>query len=161
MPQPPTYNNGPSDHTNPIDRQRPAGRYQAAGKTAAKSQLSSKLLAVGLVAIVVLAVIFGARYMANRSAVPVSAQMGEFETIDDNHIGMYVDVLRDDVSQPSYCIVKALDYNMAEVGRREILIPAGGPEAQRLWTVIPTRAYPVSVGVYGCATDIPHHMDLQ
>lgn len=78
MPQPPTYNNGPSDHTNPIDRQRPAGRYQAAGKTAAKSQLSSKLLAVGLVAIVVLAVIFGARYMANRSAVPVSAQMGEF-----------------------------------------------------------------------------------
>lgn len=142
------------------DIQRPASRY-GRGRTPKKpTGVSGKLIAIGLVVLLVLAVVAGARYLNNSQQNTVSAEMTNFERVDDDTMRLQLDVTREDPSQPAYCIVTAIDYAMAEVGRREILLEPGGPEASRHEVLVTTRDVPVSGDVYGCSTVIPSYLDL-
>lgn len=138
---------------------RPESRY-GTEETPKPKGVAGKIIAVVLVIFIVVAVFGIARYVQQRSAIPVQASIAAYERQDDQTMRLWVDITRDDVSQDSYCIVTALNYEMAEVGRREVIVPAGGEGAQRYEVDIPTRDYPVSTGVYGCATDIPSYMDI-
>ena len=72
---------------------------------------------------------------------------------------MWVDVKRKNVDTPAYCIVTALNYDMAEVGRREVYISPGGENLQRLQLDIITREPAVAGGAYGCGETIPFYLD--
>ncbi|MGP6173699.1 DUF4307 domain-containing protein [Corynebacterium sp. A21] len=142
------------------DIHRPASRYGAERNPTKPSGIGGKILAVLLVLMLILVVIFVARYINNRQSVDVTASMASFERVDDNTMRLWVDVTRENPSDPAYCIVTAINYGMAEVGRREILLPAGGEGMERMEVLIPTWDVPVSGSVYGCSTSIPSFLNL-
>ena len=53
----------------------------------------------------------------------------------------------------------AVSYDHSEIGRRALVIPAGGEENQRFQVELPTREPVASGRVYGCSQDIPSYMD--
>ncbi|KQB85897.1 DUF4307 domain-containing protein [Corynebacterium mastitidis] len=140
--------------------ERPRSRYGAARPTEGSKGLSGKVIAVLMVVLLIAFVIVVARYLSTRDEPTVKAAMTNFERVDDATMHLDIDVTRSQPGVPSYCIVTAMNYDKAEVGRREVLIPAGGPETQRLAVEIPTRDRAVSGSVYGCSTQIPSYMDL-
>lgn len=140
---------------------RPVQRYGKKGGAPKPSGIGGKILAVIMVVALIAVVGFVARTIQQRGSVPVSASLVTYERQDDETMRLWVDISRDDPSEPSYCIVTALNYAMAEVGRREVILPAGGEEQTRVEVDLPTRDYPVSGGVYGCSTSIPAYMDVE
>lgn len=139
---------------------RPAERYGAARRPVDKSNRRTGravILAVLFVAIVT--VVLFAQFISQREDADVTASMTNFERVEDDTLAMSIDVTRDDVDKPSYCIVTALNYDKAEVGRRDVVIPAGGPETQRIDVEITTRDLPVSGSVYGCSTNMPAFLE--
>lgn len=146
--------------SNPIASQRPASRYGGDAGAPKSRGLSGKFIVIGIVVMVLVAGVFGFRYLQQRSNTPVSISLVTNERIDDNMMRVWVDVTRSETDIDSYCIVTALNYAMAEVGRREVLLPAGGDDVQRLAVDVPTRDYPVAGGVYGCSTENPSYMDF-
>lgn len=140
--------------------ERPQSRYGAARPAQGRGGLSGKIIAVLMVALLIAFVIVVARYLSTRDDPTVKASMTNFERMDDATMHLDIDVTRSQPDVPSYCIVTAMNYDKAEVGRREVLVPPGGPETQRLGVEIPTRDRAVSGSVYGCSTQIPSYMDL-
>ncbi|WPF66886.1 MULTISPECIES: DUF4307 domain-containing protein [unclassified Corynebacterium] len=140
--------------------ERPQSRYGAARPAQGSGGISGKIVAIVMVALLIALVIVVARFLATRDDATVKASMSNFERVDDSTMHLDIDVTRNQPDVPSYCIVTAMNYDKAEVGRREVLIPAGGPETQRMAVEIPTRDRAVSGSVYGCSTQIPAYMDL-
>ena len=125
--------------TTPTPTPSPSARYNAApGKGSA---IVGKLIAVGAVVFVVLAGIVIYQYYQKVTSATVS-----------------VDVTRDNVEIPSYCIITALNYGKAEVGRREFLIEPGGDRTKRFSVDIPTRDVAVAGTVYGCSDNPPSYL---
>lgn len=140
---------------------KPRQRY-ASGSAATASDrgtLSGKLLAVLLVVILAAIVVALAKYVQHSQMTKISGQTANVRVIDDHNFKLTVDITRSDVSVPSYCIVTALNYDIAEVGRREIFLPAGGDSTRRIDVELQTTEPAVSGDVYGCATDIPFYLD--
>lgn len=142
--------------TSPTPAQRPRQRY-GEGKTG--GTVGGKVLAI--VALILLAALlfFGARTVSERMNRPITAEFISQERIDDTTGRLWIEVSRRDPSVPSYCIVTAVDYQHAEVGRREVVIPAGGEELVRIPVDMPVREPLASGKVYGCSTDLPFYMD--
>lgn len=80
------------------------------------------------------------------------------QIVSDSKLTSQIDVTRDDTSKPAYCIITALDYSKAEVGRRELLIPAGGERVSRYELDIQTNARAHAAKAYGCSNTIPPHL---
>jgi len=151
--------------------QRPTSRYgarargessRAAGaspRPGAASSIGGKIVVIGAVIFVVLIAVAYGRNVMERRSIPVKANFVSQEAVDDHTTRLWVDVTRKDPSVPSYCIVTALNYEFAEVGRREVVLPAGGDELTRVSTELPVREPAVSGRVYGCSEDIPFYMD--
>lgn len=142
------------------DMHRPESRYGADRTPKKPSGIGGKVVVLGAIILLILAVIVAARYINNRQEVSVSAEMASFERVDDETIQLWIDVTRENPEEPAYCIVTAIDYAMAEVGRRELLLPAGGEQVSRHEVFVTARDLPVSGSVYGCSTVIPNYMDL-
>lgn len=145
---------------------RPASRYGSDSSASSPlpkkpGGIAGKIIAVVAVLVVIAVVLAVGRYMMNRNAVDVSAAMVSHERIDDETMRLWVDVTREDTTVPSYCIVTSLNYGMAEVGRREFLVPAGGETVERFEVDIPSRDLPVSGGVYGCSTSMPSYLTVE
>lgn len=143
---------------NPDSSKR--ARYSTSPATSNSGGLSGKIAAILLVVLLAAVVIFVARYLANRQEDSVTASMTNYERIDASTLRMDVDVTRSTPDVPAYCIVVAIDYDHAEVGRREIPLPAGGENPQRITVDIPTRGDAVTGNVYGCSTTIPSYLDV-
>lgn len=139
---------------------RPTARYGNDNDSAKPSGIGGKIIVIVVVLALLVGGFFLVRNVQNRSAIPVEVAMVTYERQDDDMMRVWVDITREDVDVPSYCIVTSLNYAMAEVGRREVIMPPGGDAATRVAVDIPSRDYPVSGDVYGCATDIPPHMDI-
>ena len=140
---------------------RPASRYGHDNTPRKPSGIVGKVVAVVFTLLIIGTILFAARYLQERESVPVSASLVTYERLDDETMRLWVDISREDPSQPSYCIVTALNYAMAEVGRREVIMPAGGESQTRMQIDLPTRDLPVSGGVYGCSVNIPAYMNLE
>ncbi|AWB85027.1 DUF4307 domain-containing protein [Corynebacterium liangguodongii] len=118
------------------------------------------MFAIAATLMVLLVIVAGATRLLQRLQVPVSANFVTQEAIDDASTKLWIDITRKDPSVPSYCIVTAVDYDFAEVGRREVIVPAGGEKLTHVGIELPVRAPAVSGRVYGCSTDIPFYMDV-
>lgn len=156
--------NSPSNASGPAEipgaTERPASRYRGNRETMASNNWSGKVIAALAVVMIIALVIAFVQFMQRREGETVTGQMGAFERIDDDTFQMDVDVTRENPEEATYCIVTALDYSHAEVGRREILVEPSSDTVVRITTQIPTREPAVSGGVYGCSTTIPSHMNL-
>lgn len=134
-----------------------AGKPQAVCKP--NGGISGKAVAVFAVAMLILvAVLAGQAFLRSQSRV-VTAEFMTQERIDDETARLWIEVDRKDVEHDAYCIVFAVDYEHTEIGRREVVIPAGGEKLQRLAVELPTREPVASGRVYGCAQDIPFYMN--
>lgn len=136
---------------------RPVERYGAARRplNPSTNRWTGRAIIIAILVVAVLTVVFFAQFVMQRQDTDVSATMSNFQRVDDNHLAMRVDVSRDDPGKPAYCIVTAIDYDKAEVGRRDVILPAGGDKVQRLEVEIPTRDVPVSGSIYGCSSQLP------
>ncbi|AEQ06280.1 DUF4307 domain-containing protein [Corynebacterium pseudotuberculosis] len=130
-------------------------RYSAPQKT---SNLSGKLLAVLILVIVAAIAVALIKFVQKDRQTKISGQIANVMQVDDNNFKLTVDVTRDNTSVDHYCIVTALDYEMAEVGRREFFLPSGGDKTQRIEVPIKTSKGAVSGNLYGCSDSIPFYL---
>ncbi|WP_087116407.1 DUF4307 domain-containing protein [Corynebacterium urinipleomorphum] len=135
------------------------GSTAATPADAAPSRTVGKIIAVVSVLFLVLILVFVGRYITQRRAEPISASLVAHERIDDTTSRVWFDVSRNDPDVPGYCIITSLNYERAEIGRRDVVLPGGGEEQTRMYVDIPVRDIPVSGGVYGCSTTIPSFLD--
>lgn len=138
---------------------RPAARYAAGASRGEQSSWSAKLLAVFMVVLLAVVIIAFAMFLRYRDQVEVTATHRDHERLDDHTLQVTLDIDRKHVDKPAYCIVTAKNYDMAEVGRRELIIPAGGEKISTYQVTIPTRDIAVAGDVYGCSTSMPSYMD--
>lgn len=120
---------------------------------------TGKIIAVFALVLVVAFAVALAKYLRSAENQTTHINFASSERIDDSTMRVWADVSRKDTSVPAYCIVTALDYNMAEVGRREFYVPPGGEETQRFQVDVPTREVGVAGGAYGCGESIPFYLD--
>lgn len=138
---------------------RPTSRYGTDPESQRPSGVAGKVIAVVAIVLVALMVVFLGRYVIQRNSQPISGTLVSHERIDDTTSRVWFDVERDDTSVPSYCIITSLNYERAEIGRRDVVVPPGGDTHTRMHVDIPTRDVPVSGGVYGCSTTFPSYLD--
>ncbi|SDS25272.1 DUF4307 domain-containing protein [Corynebacterium timonense] len=138
---------------------RPVTRYGITDKAARPGGMGGKVLVAALVIVVVLIAVAFARTLVERAAVPVTAEFITQEAVDDSTTRLWIDVTRRNTDVPSYCIITAVDYSFAEVGRREVALPPGGETLTRIGVDLPVRAPGVSGRIYGCSEDIPFYLD--
>lgn len=134
---------------------RPSQRYSS-GKS---NSVSGKVVAVIAAILAIAFIVVGGRAIADRMNRPVTAEFISQEHIDDSTGRLWIDVTRKDPSVPSYCIVTAVDYSHAEVGRREVILAAGGEKHERIAVDLPLREPLVSGRIYGCSENLPFYMD--
>ena len=136
---------------------RPAERYGR--NRGSGGSIGGKVVAI-VSALLMIALLFvGARTIMERFNQPVRAEFISQEHIDDNTGRLWIDVDRKNPDTPAYCIVTAVDYSHAEVGRREVVLPAGGDEHSRIAVALPVREPLVSGRIYGCSENLPFYMD--
>lgn len=124
-----------------------------------RSGVSGKFLVIGIVVVLVAVVVFMWSQWRNSSDADVTATATGYSDNTDTSIMMNLDITRDDAAKPAYCIVTALNFDKAEVGRREAVLAAGGNATERLTVRIPTREQAVAADVYGCSTVFPDYLD--
>lgn len=139
---------------NTVDTPVLAERY---GNTR-RSKVTGKLLVIFFVGMMVAAGIYIFTMAGRMSEADVTAVETGGSVPSDSHLISQIDITRSDANQPGYCVVQALDYAKAEVGRREVLIPAGGQRITRVELDIPTIAKAHAAKVYGCSATIPPHL---
>ncbi|MCS4534980.1 DUF4307 domain-containing protein [Corynebacterium sp. HS2168-gen11] len=138
-----------------------ATRTRYSGTTAPQSQVSGKIAAIFVLVLVLAFVVAFAKFLRTTDQQPVNISFASAEMIDDSSIKIIADISRKDTSVPSYCIVTALNYSMAEVGRREVYVPAGGDSVARWEIIVPTRSEAVSGKAYGCSEKIPFYLSTK
>ncbi|MEJ5997187.1 DUF4307 domain-containing protein [Corynebacterium sp. H130] len=116
------------------------------------------IIAIGAVLFVIALAVVAFQYFQKINAVDVSATTAGYELVDDQTLRVKVDVSRDDPEKQAYCIITSMNYDKAEVGRREFVIEPGGASTQRFEVDIPSRDVPVAGKVYGCSSKLPAHL---
>lgn len=140
------------------DMSQSRDRYHGSSSTQSSGTLSGKLIAIAAVLMVVAFAVAFATYLRNNGPQDVSISFVGSERLDDSTMRVWADVARKDVDQQAFCIVTALNYSMAEVGRTEFLVPAGGHNNFRYEIDIPTYEAAHAGKVYGCGTDVPFYL---
>lgn len=120
---------------------------------------ANRALVLVFLAMLVAAIVFGVQYFRSQQKVNADISYVTHEILSDDSMRIWVDITRNRVEEPAYCIVQAFDYAKAEVGRREVAVPAGGEAAQRIAVDVPTNHRAVAGGVYGCSGNIPSYLD--
>lgn len=139
---------------------RSRSRYGSSSSSAPTGKpWTARALVLVLLAMLVAAVVFGVQYVRSQQKVNADISYVTHEILSDDTARVWVDITRNRVEEPAYCIVQAFDYSKAEVGRREVAVPAGGESAQRIAVDIPTNHRAVAGGAYGCSGNIPSYLD--
>lgn len=136
---------------------RPAERYGR--NRGSGGSIGGKVVAIVSALLMIALLVVGARTIMERFNEPVRAEFISQEHIDDETGRLWIDVNRKNPDTPAYCIVTAVDYSHAEVGRREVVLPAGGEEHSRIAVDLPVREPLVSGRIYGCSENLPFYMD--
>lgn len=123
--------------------------------------LTSKAVVAIFVAIIVVGIFFGFKYLESRDRINAQIHYISHEEIDEDTFGVWVDVTRSRPDEPAYCIVQAYDFSKAEVGRREFALAADGRENVRAFVEIPITAQAVAGDAYGCSSTMPPYLDTE
>ncbi|TRX34552.1 DUF4307 domain-containing protein [Corynebacterium guaraldiae] len=139
---------------------RSQSRYGSSSQsTRTKGSWANRALVLVFLAMLIAAIVYGVQYFRSQQKVNADISYVTHEILSDDTARVWVDITRNRVEEPAYCIVQAFDYSKAEVGRREVAVPAGGESAQRIAVDIPTNHRAVAGGAYGCSGSIPSYLD--
>lgn len=119
---------------------------------------TGKILVIAFVVLLAGALAYIAVQFKNSSSADVTAVESGGSVIADDRLNLRVDVTREDPSKAAYCIVTAMDYDKAEVGRREFIVPASNEATTRHSVDINTRERGYAGKIYGCSSTIPAHL---
>nr|WP_120492152.1 DUF4307 domain-containing protein [Corynebacterium lactis] len=120
--------------------------------------MPAKLIVIGIVGMLIIAGAYIFVQMNRVTTPDVSATQAGWSRTPGKEAEEFIftlDVTREKPELDSYCIIYALNYDLAQVGRRDVLVPAGGPATVRMDVPIATRETAVAGDVYGCSTEIP------
>ncbi|NKY48932.1 DUF4307 domain-containing protein [Nocardia vermiculata] len=81
-----------------------------------------------------------------------------YDVIDDSTMTIQFKVTREHPDQPVVCVVRAMDADTNEVGRREVLIPASDSGTVELTTTLRTTARAGNGSIYGCSGKVPDYL---
>ena len=95
-----------SSSATPPDDTR--ARYGSASENSAPSITAGRIIAVISVLFVVLIVAFAGRYILQRRAEPITANLVSHERIDESTSRVWFDLSRNDPTVPGYCIILSL-----------------------------------------------------
>lgn len=123
-----------------------------------QNNFTGKILVIAFAVMMIAAGVYMVAMISRTGEAKVTAVETGGSIISDTKLTSQIDVTRDDPSQPAYCIITALDYSKAEVGRREVVIPAETARISRISVDINTRQRAHAAKVYGCSTTIPPHL---
>ena len=122
------------------------------------NNLAGKIIVIGAILFLIAGAYVVWQYSQYQERDKVNAEKVEYTRLQDNTLRLTFDTIRDNPDLDSYCIVLSSDYNHAELGRREVLSPAGGDKKTRHTVDIPSRGVPVMGGIYGCSTTLPSYL---
>ncbi|WBT09645.1 DUF4307 domain-containing protein [Corynebacterium sp. SCR221107] len=137
----------------------PRQRYEQESETT-RGTLSGKLIVVVVIVILLGIGYAGIKLYNSQKNNTISGKTATVEQVNDSTMRLWFDVTRKSTDNPSYCIVTAVDYDRGEVGRREVVIPAGGEKVQRIEVDITTTSAAASADVYGCSEDLPFYLKV-
>lgn len=81
-----------------------------------------------------------------------------YTVVDDSTVTIDFKVTRKDPGTAVACIVRAMDGDTDEVGRREILVPGSDAGTVRMDTTIKTARRAGAANVYGCTEHVPAYL---
>lgn len=134
---------GPVGPPGGTDAERLARRYgkRASGARAGRAQTTSSRAAWiggGIVAVGV-AVVVGWLSFAGTSP-PATLTDAAYTVLSDSEVTLTFDVQRNDPSLPVRCSVEALDSTHAQVGAKDVEVPAGTEQSVTVTVVVQTFA---------------------
>ncbi len=88
----------------------------------------------------------------------VSGSATGHEVLSSNSIAVQYTVNRQNPDEPVSCVVRGRAQDGAEVGRREVLIPAGDQVQVGARTVVQTSRPAVIGELFGCTTEVPSYL---
>ena len=89
----------------------------------------------------------------------VSGEATAFEIVSSDTVSVQYTVNRSDPSDSVSCVVRARAEDGSEVGRREVLIPAGDQIQVGANTEVLTSEPAVIGEVFGCTTSVPPYLE--
>lgn len=135
-------------------------RYTNRGEANDGKNLTGKILVL-FILVLLGAIVFAVIQLAQATSKSnLSGETATVEQLSDDTIRLWIDLTRKDTSIPGYCIVTAVNYDRGEIGRREIVVPAGGNPLERIEVDVKTTEPAASGDVYGCSTDIPFYLTV-
>ncbi|MBB5912617.1 hypothetical protein BJY24_001484 [Nocardia transvalensis] len=84
-------------------------------------------------------------------------QLG-YSIVNDSTLDVHFKVTREHPDRPVVCFVRGMDSDQAEVGRREVLIPASTSGTVELTTTVRTTGRPAAGDIYGCSDKVPAYL---
>ncbi|MBF6330825.1 DUF4307 domain-containing protein [Nocardia transvalensis] len=84
-------------------------------------------------------------------------QLG-YTLVNDSTVEVHFKLTRKHPDRPVVCFVRAMDTDGAEVGRREVLIPASTSGTVELTTTVRSTARPANGNIYGCSGKVPPYL---
>lgn len=126
--------------------------------TASRSRGRGRLLALVLGVVVVVGL--GVAYLGWTKFGPeeISSEQLGYTVVDDSTIQVRIKVTRADPSKPVVCVLRAMDRNVAEVGRREVLVQPSEYGTVEVTSVIKTSARPSAGTIYTCTDEVPAYL---
>ncbi|GDY29916.1 DUF4307 domain-containing protein [Gandjariella thermophila] len=112
---------------------------------------------VVLAAAVVVGLVVAVVAYQNLGSQPIEGEQTAFQILDDHSVRIDFQVRRDHPERPADCLVRARSQDGDEVGRKEVLVPAGATVVSRS-TVLRTSKRPVTGEVYGCSYQVPSYL---
>lgn len=154
-----------SDRTDPDGRTADAatGTAQTSDRVSdrygAAPRRTRRWIPIALGIVVVIAGLIVA-YVGYRSYGPQDIQPDElgYDLVDDSTVTVHFKVTRKHPGQPVVCVVRGMDTEGSEVGRREVLVPGSNSGTVELTTPVRTTARPANGNIYGCSDQVPAYL---
>ncbi|MBO0855451.1 MAG: DUF4307 domain-containing protein [Nocardia sp.] len=113
------------------------------------------LLGIGVVIAGLIVAYVGYRQFGSKDIDP--NQLG-YTVVDDSTVSVHFTLTRKHPDRPVVCLVRGMDADGGEIGRRELLIPGSGNGTVELTTTVRTTERPANGNIYGCGDRIPAYL---
>lgn len=146
---------GVSDQPKP--RSGPRATYPAEQSPASRR----RWFIIGSIAVVIAGIGIAILGFRNFGDADVSGEAVGHDVVSADTTVVRYTVNRKDPGQPVACVVRARAQDGAEVGRREVLIPAGDLQQTSMRSDVRTSRRAVIGEVFGCTTSVPPYLKTE
>ncbi|WP_024332589.1 DUF4307 domain-containing protein [Gordonia hirsuta] len=143
------------------DRPKPQSGPRATYPTEQSPQSRRRWFLISSTTVVVLGVIIAFIGWKQFADPEVSGSATGHDVLSSNSVAVLYTVNRKNPDEAVACVVRGRAQDGAEVGRREVLIPAGDEVQIGARTVVQTSRPAVIGEVFGCTTSVPSYLQAE